>query len=703
MPAPETLPEIGDQTTPAPVAVNLYWKLTRFFYARLDLFMAIMLALITLFRYHHFPMPADVAVVDFTDDSWKYDLLRKAQQHIWLGKDVLFTYGPLFQLTYIPIFWKHGLSLGEFYRLSYFVPVWVTIVLVFGATRFLLSQAEPWKRAFYFLLLVVFWARFDIKLCVPLFVFSAFLWMHENLPSRWFLTATYALAAGLLITLSFFMAADTGVHALAGFVLISASFGLHGILHGERWPSGVVFSSLTLFAFLICMLAVNALFGKTTDFRYWIGNYELVSNYRWFEPLFMGAETTRMLATAALLCFSVFLWAWFAARRPPENQSLRPRVLAVTMLSLLIMQSCIVRSTWRNVTLGLFPVIAFTFSFLLGSLSSRQDRFFTGIPPLIALACTVVFAASPYDVFSPVKVWQAARTSTVSTCTPGKQLIDQACLPADDFLQLNAASRFLRDHAAPSESVMIFPFENIYGDVAGRFVAGGVLQSYVAADDFTLRLYLNGVERAHPVLAIYSADYLGSWTVDGVPHFTRNPEVWLYLHRHFHRVANLEQGILGLVRDEQRAGRWHLETMRLPVASVRQPIEEGRLIPLAQLDQWPQQDVDFLKLRIQVRFPLWWRFLKPATMRLFLKRADGSVKARRVVGRPNHKHELWIYPWNEAELMNYFFESPSDWRKTGKHSPITEVSVRFDREDWAAVLPTEVELEGLEAEHVSLH
>src|SRR5713226_9910867 len=115
MPDPATLPETGNRVTqPAFTATNLGWKLARFLYARLDLLAAILLALITVFLYRNSPLPADVARVNFTDDSWKYDLLAKAQQHIWLGKDVLFTYGPLFQLIFVPIFWMHDLPWENF-------------------------------------------------------------------------------------------------------------------------------------------------------------------------------------------------------------------------------------------------------------------------------------------------------------------------------------------------------------------------------------------------------------------------------------------------------------------------------------------------------------------------------------------------------------------------------------------------------------
>jgi len=382
MSSPAALPQARNET--AASSRGLFaaagWKLVRLLYAHLDLLTAALLALIVLFLYRHFPLPKDVANFYFLDESWHFDILAKAQHNIWLGKDVLFTYGPLTQLLFAPIFWTRDLSLGEVDKLWHFAPVWATILLVYGTARFLLPHVEPWKRALYLLLLVTFWAPFDIKLCVPLFVFAVFLWMQENLPVSTLRTTVYALTSALLITLAFLIAADAGFYSLMAFLLIAGSYGTYRFLSRQLWSPGVVFSSLTLFVFFLCMLMVNALFGAVGDFRYWISNYLLVSDYRWFEPMPMEHETTSMFAIAAFLCFSVFLWTGIVSRRSPENRNLAPRVLAVTLLSLLVMQSCIVRSSWRNVTLGLFPVIAFALAFLLappqaGRLVRRHSSF----------------------------------------------------------------------------------------------------------------------------------------------------------------------------------------------------------------------------------------------------------------------------------------------------------------------------------------
>jgi len=666
------------------------------------------LALVTIAFYRHLPRFTDVPdTLYFIDNSWRFDLLVKARQHIWLGKDVLFTYGPLFQLCFVPIFWMRDLSLGEFFKVWFVVSVCVTIALTYGAGRLLLTQVEPWKRALYLLLLIIFWVQFDIKRCLPLFVFAVFLWIQERVPQSNWRMPLFALLSALLITSSFLIAADAGFYALAAFFLVASCYNGYRFLQRGVWLPGVVFSGLTVTVVFVCVLIVNALFGKVWDFRYWTSCYKLASNYRWFESMPMEPQAIPVLLITVVICFSVFLWTWIVCRRSSQELGLPPRIIAVTLFSLLILQSCVVRSSLENATGVLFTMIAFAGAFLFGPLSRQLARSTARVPVLLALGCTALFAASPYQAFSPVKWWAVWRTPAPLTCPPAKLLLDQACLSVYDFLQLDAGSKFLGQHAGASESVMIFPYENIYGDVARRRVAGGFVQSYITEDPFLLEQHLRGLDRDHPDWAIYSVDTpgdwrLGSWPIDGISNFTRSPEVWLYLHRHFHRMANLELGLLGLQRDEDRTQRWRLEERAWSVPTVHQKVAEGKNILVAGLNSLPQENLDFLKLRIKAHYPFWWRVLKPASMTFFLQGADGKIKAVPALASPNQTYEIWIYPWDESQLMNYFFENQSDWRKPGTRPLIANISVRFDRKDWLSVVPLEFEVQSVEAVHVSL-
>src|SRR5579859_7391312 len=238
------------------------WRIARALYAQLDLLATALLTLIVLYLYRRFPLPTDVATFYPLDESWVFDTFAKARQGIWLGKDVLLTYGPLFQLCFVPVFWLNDLSLGEHYKLWHFVPIWTTILLVYGSARFLLPQVEPWKRALYILLLVIFWAQFEIKSCAALFVFTAFLWAQERAPAGNRRMPLYALLSALLMTAAFLLSADTGFYAVAAFFLTGICYGGYRLPRRQARLRSAIFLALVPAVFFVCMLSVNAIFGR---------------------------------------------------------------------------------------------------------------------------------------------------------------------------------------------------------------------------------------------------------------------------------------------------------------------------------------------------------------------------------------------------------------------------------------------------------
>src|ERR1035437_2907191 len=65
--------------------------------------------------------------LDLLDGSWLLDTSYQAANGIWFGRDVTFTYGPLFQwLSSVPSRWL-GISTGTLYATWYTLPWFVTI------------------------------------------------------------------------------------------------------------------------------------------------------------------------------------------------------------------------------------------------------------------------------------------------------------------------------------------------------------------------------------------------------------------------------------------------------------------------------------------------------------------------------------------------------------------------------------------------
>src|SRR5271167_665367 len=78
--------------------------------------------------------------INLIDDSWILDTAFKASRGLWLGRDVAFTYGPLFQwLWSAPSRWM-GVSMGAIYDSCVTLPLWCTYL--FGYLTLVLLLPE---------------------------------------------------------------------------------------------------------------------------------------------------------------------------------------------------------------------------------------------------------------------------------------------------------------------------------------------------------------------------------------------------------------------------------------------------------------------------------------------------------------------------------------------------------------------------------
>src|ERR1700689_3988961 len=104
------------------------------------------------------------------DDNWHLDSTYKALRGIWIGRDVAFTRGPVFQwLSSIPARFL-PVSVGGFYATWNTIPFWCAIVFAFCALRLLLPEQATWKRFLLLLLLTSFWET-SLRSTVPVLLF----------------------------------------------------------------------------------------------------------------------------------------------------------------------------------------------------------------------------------------------------------------------------------------------------------------------------------------------------------------------------------------------------------------------------------------------------------------------------------------------------------------------------------------------------
>ena len=177
------------------------------------------------------------------------------------------------------------------------------------------------------------------------------------------------------------------------------------------------------------------------------------------------------------------------------------------------------------------------------------------------------------------------------------------------------------------------------------------------------------------------------------------PDIWFYLQEHYTRSQEVSPGVVILHRDEPRTRHWVMHTEKISTGRQVLPIRHDADIALGQL-AWPS-NADFLRLRLKLRYPFWWNFLKPSRISITVYLSDGTARTLLALVKPNQPSDVWLFPWDEQQLMNYFAPDGENWR-SGRPA-ISRLSLRVSKFDWLSVVPKSVTVEQIDAATVSLN
>jgi hypothetical protein len=676
-------------STTATPSQALSKRLFHWLVRRADFFTALLLMAFVARHYLSQQLPLVINSIDFFDTSWELDMVSKAHQGIWLGKDVTFTYGPLFQwlFSWAPL--RHGMSLGSFFLYLWVFQYWTIILTLYGTGALLLRRQTSWVRVFYLLLLIIFWVPvywtlFDIKLLFPLFCFAVFLRSQPDSDSRFSNLWWRSALAATLIAVACLISGDAGIYAAAAFAIVAGASLLFEFTR-PKVAGFAKYSALTAAFFVLWILTINRAAGGIFDFRLWRGLYEIVTQYRWAQAVRMVPAMEPIFWLAVTLGLAVFAGQRIVHMRTPAITT-RVRVTWLAMLgfALVALQSLLVSSEKFHVAIGLFPLIALSIALLLDAAEAGDSHRKLAVSLAVILVLTGILTG-PNHLFLPHNLYQDNSAAyNVHACPPGLYEIDGVCLETSDFTKLQAVRELLMQHTSASDSVGIFPYQNTYGFVARRRVAGDVLQHYAAAGDYLSSRQIESLKKTPPPWVVYSAEPWESVTMGSVPSFSRTPYIWLYWQRWYQDEIDAYPGVMLLHRDTGRGSRWLMTSTSLlshPLSDVHQ--REKIVLPAAGAD-W-----DFIKIDLQAEYPWWWKFGKPSGFVVGMHMENGEDKSIHVIVQPNHPYEVWLYPWENAQLANYFSPNAEEWRARARPR-VQSLWFEFWPVDLASVVPSRV-------------
>ena len=653
--------------------------------------------------------PRTVVVVTnpgFIDDNWHLDAVFKASRGIWIGRDVAFTHGPLFQwLSSLPAR-SMGVSTGAVYPTWNTVPVWCAVLCLFFTLRLLLPEQRAWKRFLLLLLLCIFWGP-SLRTAFAILAFALFV-------RGWYAVAegrvkpyVFGFVATLVCVIAFLVAADPGAYSLAALLITLGAVALdtRDRAHAARGLSLALLSLAGGLAVLV--IAVNSIFAKPSDFRFWRGSFAQISVYRWATPLPMTSEGEVRLFGTILVAAVIFLVR--AGTRRRGNSSIAQRtgfLISGFVFGLVVMQSGLVRADTGHVVTASFVMILLAGAILFSFDSPK----FSATAVVFALICSFFMGEAALRPANLTHLYADLRNPRTK-CPTGYSEFDRTCYAPAFTGMLRSASTYLDQYTGSGESIVVFPYQTRFGLASRRDVAGGLMQPYTASGAYLVQLEIAGLEAKPAPAGLYLPDAdLTHWsnreiaywrdldlslTVDGVASFTRAPEVWFWLLHHYRLEQQLSAGVFGLRRDDSRNSRISMQSQSLGLTAQAFPISERSSTIDLGVPNWPAS-ADFLRLRLTVHYGAFWKLRKPERMQVEITRANGSQTLQWFILPPNISTEIWIYPWSAPDLVHYFDADESHWR-AGQRSAITGLRLIATPLDWVSQTPNAITLESADA------
>ena len=210
------------------------------------------------------------------------------------------------------------------------------------------------------------------------------------------------------------------------------------------------------------------------------------------------------------------------------------------------------------------------------------------------------------------------------TCPEGKQEFDQRVFSPAIAQVFATVSTYVDQHTSPGDPILVFPYQNAFGVMSRRSVAGGVLQGYLVNGDYLTELDLAGCARPirRSVFTCPTGSTASAWMECPASRAARG-----------HGSTSCATTVLKAVPRRE----W-LDWCATTPASSSLAVPEEKIadavgtVPVTKREasvnlgqiHWPADGADFLRFRFRANYPFWWKMRKPSSLVLAMSFADGS-------------------------------------------------------------------------------
>lgn len=492
------------------------------------------------------------------DGSWMADIPYRLRFGEVSGRDFVFTYGPLYQLTHALGLWIPPGDAAALLRFRSIVEVVLTMTCVW-----LLLTAFP-LRTRWRALLYLLWAGISVldtglfagfkPLGAACLISLCTYWlggagtMRQSPLRLGALMATWAVATPLLLLYSF----DMG--ALAFFaLLLSAAV----VLTSTRSARTVEAKSVRKIAFkcvaatTIGFTAFALLTFSLSDWtRYLKDSAELARAYTLALAIGISPENLLLLIVAFVAMIVVVWWIGrrlrYACFLPAgENYAsvMTPQLttlLGFACFALLSLRSALTRSDTEHVVGALIPFLFLATVLALAFLHIHKHRF----APFLTIGIVVIFAVLPINVEGN------GATSALRRLAALVQFDWRPARLEITHPEIQGGLSVLEKEVSPA--LFVWPAQTILNVITDKRSPNDMVQNYAATSS---RLELETTRRMDSLSDFPVVFLRRRWAIDGVENLTRNPLIFRYLLENYETVGT--QNEFAVLLKRRPTARFH--------------------------------------------------------------------------------------------------------------------------------------------------
>ncbi len=581
------------------------------------------------------------------ENSLRYGMPYRLGQGDLVGRDMVFSYGPLFQVvTGLGLLLPHG-DLASIMRWHELPKVALTMCAVWGALGMVRTPFGA-RVGLYLIWAALYAAPFgeqmtSIKPLAAMWVCMAAAWLLCPSPRRTVLPAAvfWAVTPPVMMAYSF----DLGPLLLVAFTGIAV---LTTLVAPSLWRRGLLCVTATWGTSLLAAAALRFIPGWE---GYLSEGWHFTQGYAVTGGLPLATNALVILIVVGLACLTVLMlfalraWTAFRAAAPDARAALA--MIGGTCFCLLWLRYGLSRSDPFHIARALASAI-----FLIGALVPGYLMFVRrAAAAQLALPLLLVLLAAANPRVVPALQERLSAWPQASASPPTLDITHPV---------LNEAVDAARQLSA--ETLYVWPFETIIAAAAGKRSPDYTLQSYAA---FTQRLERETIDRLEAEPELAALLYRAAGDLDGVVNMTRTSVIFRHLLEEF----ELEQPPTPALIVLQRAAAKRPWEERVLVEQGELP----ELVPTAgealaiELPAGAARVSDLLLIRLRLAAQSMYMVGKHGMVVVQLELDDGTTVERRIpVPQDGSTNEYLV---TAAHLRDplfpaHFNSAPRGWKSS---------------------------------------